>query len=143
MLQLNGIKCWVTTNNNTILPKSSTYDNTTQIATCTVKLPSNKKVSSFSVSRFSWRFYTFHFHQSYIIHWSSSTPITAWCELSTKNAYGKVSEGIVKCEMDANDPSTQKRSTQEYNGTGRNLSFSGRRPPSKNLRICTSLEDAL
>lgn len=35
----------------------------------------------------------------------------------------------MKCEMDENDPSTLKRSTQECNGTSRNLSFAGRRPP--------------
>ncbi|GJJ05934.1 hypothetical protein Clacol_000121 [Clathrus columnatus] len=41
---------------------------------------------------------------------------------------GKISTGVVKCEMDANNPSTQKRSTQEYRGvSGRNLAFGGRK----------------
>ncbi|KIJ50776.1 hypothetical protein M422DRAFT_27301 [Sphaerobolus stellatus SS14] len=114
MLEWNGIKCWLTTPDQVVLPVIRTSTADLNIVTATVKLASRR---------------------SYIIHWSSpqSGPLTAWCEVHTKNSHGKVFNSVAKCEMDASKPATQTRSSREGLSLGRNLGFYGKRTTSNNL----------
>ncbi|KAF8585784.1 hypothetical protein K439DRAFT_1022247 [Ramaria rubella] len=112
MLEHNGVECWLTTSEQTALPLILTSTGETDVVTCTVQLENRR---------------------SYIVHWMSKSPLTAWCELHTKSPVGKTSRGAAKCEMDAVKPATQKRNSAECTSSGRNLGFYGRRIASTSL----------
>ena len=50
-------------------------------------------------------------------------PVTAWCEVHTKSAAGKVTSPAAACEMDATKPDTQARCTYKNTMSGYNLSL--------------------
>ncbi|KAF8514628.1 hypothetical protein JB92DRAFT_2918865 [Gautieria morchelliformis] len=102
MLELNDIQCWVTTKDNVTLPEIRTYSGEPNVVTSTVKLPARK---------------------AYIIHWFSKAPLTALCEIHTRNPYGEISKAVATCEMDAAMPWTQRRSSTAHTHSGRNLRF--------------------
>ncbi|KAF8495015.1 hypothetical protein JB92DRAFT_2994833 [Gautieria morchelliformis] len=93
MLELNDIQCWVTTKDNVTLPEIRTYSGEPNVVTST----------------------------AYIIHWFSKAPLTALCEIHTRNPYGEISKAVATCEMDAAMPWTQRRSSTAHTHSGRNL----------------------
>ena len=73
--------------------------------------------------------------KSYVIHWLSKSPLTAWCEVHTKGSTGRVSEGVAKCEMDATNPKTQRRSTTGASLSGKPLGFYGSKLTGKIIKL--------
>ncbi|KAF8473791.1 hypothetical protein JB92DRAFT_3052536 [Gautieria morchelliformis] len=104
MLERNDIQCWVTTNDNILLPEILMSSGETNVVISTVKLPAKK---------------------NYVIHWFSKTPLTALCEIHTRSPYGEISKAVATCEMNAAMPWTQRRLSKAHTHSGKNLRFYG------------------
>ena len=142
MLELHGLQCWIATHDNIILPETLTSTGEPDVVNtvnCTVKL-NGRKVQSTSIVRVFFPWPPYHTPQSYIIHWKAVDPITAWCEVHTKNAAGKVTSPAAACEMDATKPDTQVRCTKKNTMSGYNLALD--RPRSSCERITLAVHFA-